>query len=92
MADRGVLAPGYLADVNVVDFEALRLRAPEIISDLPADGRRLVQRAEGYRVTVKSERLRSAMARQWSRINRACVDDSFAALSQPRADSSAPTV
>ena len=54
MADRGVLAPGYLADLNVVDFEALRLRAPEIISDLPADGRRLVQRADGYRVTVKS--------------------------------------
>ena len=54
MEDRGVLAPGYLADVNVLDFDALRLRAPEIISDLPAEGRRLVQRADGYRVTIKS--------------------------------------
>ncbi len=54
MNDRGVLAPGYVADVNVIDFDALQLRAPEIIHDLPADGRRLIQRADGYRVTVKS--------------------------------------
>jgi N-acyl-D-aspartate/D-glutamate deacylase len=54
MNDRGVLAPGHVADVNVIDFDALQLRAPEIVHDLPADGRRLIQRADGYRVTVKS--------------------------------------
>ena len=54
MLDRGVLAPGHVADVNVIDFDALKLRAPEIVHDLPADGRRLIQRADGYRVTVKS--------------------------------------
>jgi N-acyl-D-amino-acid deacylase len=52
MNDRGMLAPGLKADVNVIDFEALRILAPEMIFDLPADGRRLVQRAEGYRATV----------------------------------------
>jgi N-acyl-D-aspartate/D-glutamate deacylase len=46
--DRGLLAPGYRADVNVIDFDRLRLRAPEIHHDLPAGGRRLLQRAEGY--------------------------------------------
>ena len=52
--DRGVLAVGKLADVNVIDFPALRLHRPEAIYDLPAGGKRLVQRAEGYRFTVKS--------------------------------------
>jgi N-acyl-D-aspartate/D-glutamate deacylase len=52
--DRGRVAPGLLADLNVIDFEALRLFRPEAITDLPAGGRRLVQRAEGYRYTVKS--------------------------------------
>ena len=52
--DRGQLKPGLLADVNVIDFEALRLFRPEAINDLPAGGKRLVQRAEGYRYTVKS--------------------------------------
>ncbi len=52
--DRGQLKPGLLADVNVIDFEALRLFRPEAISDLPAGGKRLVQRVEGYRYTVKS--------------------------------------
>ena len=54
MHDRGVLAPGMKADINVIDFEALRILPPEMIFDLPADGRRLVQRAEGYRATVVS--------------------------------------
>jgi N-acyl-D-aspartate/D-glutamate deacylase len=48
LLDRGVLAPGYRADVNVIDFDRLRLRVPEIHHDLPAGGRRLLQRAEGY--------------------------------------------
>ena len=49
--DRGVLAPGMRADVNVVDFDELRLSPPEIVHDLPAGGRRLVQRVAGYRHT-----------------------------------------
>ncbi|HVC25701.1 MAG TPA: amidohydrolase family protein [Acidimicrobiales bacterium] len=52
--DRGVLAPGYLADLNVIDLEALRCRPPVIATDLPAGGRRLLQDATGYRYTVKS--------------------------------------
>ena len=51
--DRGLLAPGYLADVNVIDLDALAVEAPEIVYDLPAGGRRLVQRARGYAATVK---------------------------------------
>jgi len=54
MSDRGQLKPGLLADVNVIDFDQLRLYRPEAIYDLPAGGRRLVQRADGYRYTVKS--------------------------------------
>ena len=50
--DRGVLAPGYRADVNLIDFEGLRLTPPEMVFDLPANGRRLVQRASGYRATI----------------------------------------
>jgi N-acyl-D-amino-acid deacylase len=54
LTDRGQLKPGLLADLNVIDFDALRLFRPEAIHDLPAGGRRLVQRAEGYRYTIKS--------------------------------------
>ena len=50
--DRGVLAPGYRADLNVIDLERLVARRPEMHHDLPAGGRRLLQRAEGYRHTV----------------------------------------
>lgn len=50
--DRGRLAPGLRADVNLIDFSALRLHQPEIVHDLPAGGRRLVQRADGYRATL----------------------------------------
>jgi N-acyl-D-aspartate/D-glutamate deacylase len=52
--DRGVLAPGMKADLNVIDFDALRLRRPEMAYDFPAGGKRLVQRADGYRATVVS--------------------------------------
>jgi len=52
--DRGVLAPGYKADLNVFDLDRLRLHPPEITRDLPAGGRRLVQRADGYEATVVS--------------------------------------
>jgi N-acyl-D-aspartate/D-glutamate deacylase len=50
--DRGVLAPGYRADVNVIDYNGLRLRTPEVVYDLPSAGRRLMQRAEGYVATI----------------------------------------
>ncbi len=51
--DRGVLAPGYLADVNVIDHDALQLRPPHLVSDLPAGGTRLMQTAVGYAATIK---------------------------------------
>ena len=50
--DRGVLAPGYRADLNVIDFDRLRVHQPELLYDLPAGGRRVVQRADGYRHTI----------------------------------------
>jgi N-acyl-D-aspartate/D-glutamate deacylase len=50
--DRGVIEPGYRADLNVIDFERLELLAPEVIYDLPAGGRRLMQRARGYVATI----------------------------------------
>lgn len=52
--DRGVLAPGHKADLNVIDVDALGLTPPEIVHDLPAGGKRLVQRAGGYVATVVS--------------------------------------
>ena len=53
-ADRGLLEPGYLADLNIIDMVALTLEPPEMAYDLPAGGKRLIQRAKGYRATVKS--------------------------------------
>ncbi len=52
--DRGLLAPGYKADVNVIDFEHLNARKPRIIADLPAGGRRVMQDADGYLHTIVS--------------------------------------
>ncbi len=52
LEDRGVLAPGYRADLNLIDYAGLRLCAPRVVADLPAGGRRLLQRAEGYTATV----------------------------------------
>ena len=54
MPDRGLLAEGYMADVNVIDFENMQLRRPTAEYDLPAGGRRLLQRVDGYRYTLKS--------------------------------------
>jgi N-acyl-D-aspartate/D-glutamate deacylase len=51
LRDRGVLAPGLRADLNVIDFSRLKLRRPEVVYDLPAGGRRIIQRARGYRHT-----------------------------------------
>ena len=55
--DRGVLAPGLLADLNVIDFESLALQLPTVAFDLPAGGRRLLQQAKGYDFTIKSGRV-----------------------------------
>src|SRR4051794_23518831 len=52
LRDRGRLAPGYRADLNVIDAERLGLEQPEMVFDLPAGGRRLMQRARGYVATV----------------------------------------
>lgn len=51
--DRGVIAPGYLADLNVIDFDNLKLLRPWLAFDLPAGGKRLLQKAEGYDCTIK---------------------------------------
>jgi len=50
--DRGLIAPGYRADLNVIDHERLTLHAPEVVYDLPAGGRRLIQKADGYDATI----------------------------------------
>jgi N-acyl-D-aspartate/D-glutamate deacylase len=50
--DRGLVQPGYRADLNVIDYDRLTLRAPEVVYDLPAGGRRLIQRAEGYSAAI----------------------------------------
>ena len=50
--DRGVLAPGYKADINIVDLKKMQLRKPEVHFDLPAGGRRLMQYADGYVATI----------------------------------------
>ncbi len=54
MHDRGVIAPGMKADLNVIDFEGLHIHSPEMVNDLPANGRRLVQQIDGYRYTICS--------------------------------------
>ena len=54
LADRGELAPGRKADVNVIDFDRLRPGLPYMASDLPRGGNRLLQKADGYRRTIVS--------------------------------------
>ncbi|MEP6785141.1 MAG: amidohydrolase family protein [Sphingomonadales bacterium] len=50
--DRGLVAPGYKADLNVIDHRRLSLAAPRVVRDLPAEGRRLIQDADGYVATL----------------------------------------
>jgi len=57
LLDRGLIRPGYKADLNVIDYDNLRLRPPRMVHDLPAGGRRLMQEAEGYRAAVVSGRV-----------------------------------
>lgn len=52
LADRGLVRPGYKADINVIDFDRLSLGPPRVTYDLPAGGRRMVQRASGYAATI----------------------------------------
>lgn len=52
MCDRGLIAPGMKADINVIDFEGLTIHPPEMVYDLPAQARRLVQRVDGYKLTI----------------------------------------
>lgn len=54
LLDRGLVAPGFKADLNVIDFDRLRLHPPAVSYDLPGGGRRLVQGADGYRATIVS--------------------------------------
>jgi N-acyl-D-aspartate/D-glutamate deacylase len=52
LMDRGLIAVGYKADLNIIDFDKLTLHAPRPVFDLPAGGRRLTQEAEGYLATI----------------------------------------
>jgi len=52
--DRGVLAPGYLADINIIELEKIGMSKPWVANDLPAGGKRLLQSSTGYRATFKS--------------------------------------
>jgi N-acyl-D-aspartate/D-glutamate deacylase len=51
LRDRGLIAPGMRADLNIIDFDALSFDMPEMVYDFPANGRRLVQHADGYVAT-----------------------------------------
>jgi N-acyl-D-aspartate/D-glutamate deacylase len=57
LLDRGVVAPGRKADLNVIDFEKLQLELPQLVHDLPAGARRLIQKARGYDATIVSGRV-----------------------------------
>jgi N-acyl-D-amino-acid deacylase len=57
LADRGLIAPGYKADLNVIDLDGVALHKPALRSDLPAGGRRLDQGADGYDFTIVSGKI-----------------------------------
>ena len=52
LQDRGSIAPGMRADINVVDYDALQLNAPEVHYDLPAGGKRILQHCTGFDATL----------------------------------------
>lgn len=54
LEDRGVIAPGFKADLNIIDYDRLALHDPEMVYDLPAGGRRIIQKADGYIATICS--------------------------------------
>jgi N-acyl-D-aspartate/D-glutamate deacylase len=57
LEDRGLLAPGLLADINIIDMSTLKLGKPWLAFDLPAGGKRLLQKADGYAHTIKRGRV-----------------------------------
>jgi N-acyl-D-amino-acid deacylase len=52
LSDRGRLAPGLRADVNLIDYDRLQVQKPELVHDMPASGRRFVQKVDGYEMTI----------------------------------------
>jgi N-acyl-D-aspartate/D-glutamate deacylase len=52
LEDRGRIAPGMRADINVVDYDALQLQTPEVLYDLPEGGKRILQRTKGFDATM----------------------------------------
>ena len=52
LLDRGVLAPGFKADINVIDFDHLQVERPYMVHDLPMGAKRLLQKARGYTATI----------------------------------------
>jgi N-acyl-D-aspartate/D-glutamate deacylase len=54
LKDRGILAKGMKADINIIDFENLKLHTPHIVHDLPAGGKRFLQNADGIKATIVS--------------------------------------
>ena len=52
--DRGMIAEGLKADLNIIDFDALKLHTPHIVHDLPAGGKRFLQNADGFVATIKA--------------------------------------
>ena len=57
LLDRGVIAPGMKADLNVIDWDRLGAGSPYVVNDLPAGGKRLMQKVMGYDATVLSGRI-----------------------------------
>jgi len=52
LADRGRLEPGLRADVNIIDYHRLQVQKPTLVHDMPANGRRFVQKVDGYEMTI----------------------------------------
>src|SRR5262252_7272511 len=52
LTDRGRLSPGLRADLNVIDYGRLKVQKPELVHDMPAGGRRFVQKVDGYETTI----------------------------------------
>ena len=50
--DRGIIAPGMKADLNLIDLDALHLHPPEMVYDLPKSGSRIIQKVDGYLKTI----------------------------------------
>ncbi|MFT4824974.1 MAG: N-acyl-D-aspartate/D-glutamate deacylase [Halioglobus sp.] len=69
LTDRGLIEPGYKADINIIDFDNLTLHEPTVVHDLPAGGRRLIQKASGYAATVVSGKVAFLEGRPTGELN-----------------------